>query len=354
MWSGGSEMCVMMWDVVWCVVPEMWFDVKSSWAVVVRCGMYNTLPLLLAPRHIIATTFFIASFHIQRHLWHYFKPHHIPHHAISPHHIAQFVSHQHLSQYTIPLCNTIRLQIAPYRPHLAFHPVSHYVLRNATFHVLHATFQIIYRPRYAYHHIPHHTTFYATLHRAISRAPHLHNCITPRHLTVITPTIIVGDPPTIIVHHHLLQWSVSPLTTSRITPPPLPRIAQCRSPHSASFHIAQRSTFHPTAHTLPHSTSHKVLHSTPQPTLTSFHITQSSTFHATAHTLVHITPQLSITLFQFERLELYVIRFMFTYNLLRYHMPNPTKMGGEKVVTVYPNTNLLWVVVYLIVTLHTN
>ena len=44
--------------------------------------MYNTLPLHLAPHHIITTTFYIASFHIKHHLWHYSKPHHIPRHTI--------------------------------------------------------------------------------------------------------------------------------------------------------------------------------------------------------------------------------------------------------------------------------
>ena len=72
-------------------------------------------------------------------------------------------------------------------------PISHYVPHNATFHVLHATFQIshttIYWPHYASnHHITHHSTFYTTLHRISQAASRdLHNCIIPPHLTVITP-----------------------------------------------------------------------------------------------------------------------------------------------------------------------
>ena len=36
-WNTWNVWCGMMWDVVWCAVPEMWFDVKY-WAVVVRCS----------------------------------------------------------------------------------------------------------------------------------------------------------------------------------------------------------------------------------------------------------------------------------------------------------------------------
>ena len=65
-----------------------------------------------------------------------------------------------------------------------------------------------------------------------------------------------------ITDQYTTTFYIPPLTTSRITSPPLPCIASCHSPHSTSFHIAQRSTF-----------------------------------RATAHTPIHITPQLSITPF---------------------------------------------------------
>ena len=93
--------------------------------MVVRYGMYNTLPLHLAPHHSIPPYFtlhhftsesisdIIPSYHI------------IPRHAIiSSHHIAHFILHQHLLQHTLPLCNTI-FQIAPYQPHYASHHISH-------------------------------------------------------------------------------------------------------------------------------------------------------------------------------------------------------------------------------------
>ena len=76
------------------------------------------------------------------------KPHHIPRHTIIPHHITDFITHQHLSQHTgystIPYFKAhhwYRPQLCT-TPHLALHPISHYVLHNATLHVLHATFQI--------------------------------------------------------------------------------------------------------------------------------------------------------------------------------------------------------------------
>ena len=138
-WSGGIK-CVEWWDGVWCAVPEMWFDVKllscSRWDV--EC----TTHCHCISHHITATTFYIASH--KRHLWHYSKPHHIPRRTIIPHHLAHFISHQHLSQHAIPLCNTI-FQNAPYRPHhashhwpLALHPISLY-RRTITPQSMHST-----------------------------------------------------------------------------------------------------------------------------------------------------------------------------------------------------------------------
>jgi len=103
----------------------------------------NTLSLRhLAPRHIIPPHFTLHHLTIST------SHGHIPRHTIIPHHIAHFISHQHLSQYTIPFCNTI-FKIAPLisatlciTPHLALHPILHYVPHNATFHVLYATFKI--------------------------------------------------------------------------------------------------------------------------------------------------------------------------------------------------------------------
>ena len=63
----------------------------------------------------------------------------VSHTIISSHHIAHFISHQHLSQHTIPLCNTISVSnltisatlcIAPHR--LALHPIFTFLTDHIT------------------------------------------------------------------------------------------------------------------------------------------------------------------------------------------------------------------------------
>ena len=127
--------CGVMWDV-WCAVPEMWFDVKivELWWWDEECITHRT-----SSHH---STFYIASFHIKHHLWHYSKPHHIPRQTI-PHHLTHFISHQHLYsilQYYISNC-TVSATLC-ITPHVALHPISRYIPHKATFHVLHGTFQI--------------------------------------------------------------------------------------------------------------------------------------------------------------------------------------------------------------------
>ena len=91
----------------------------------------------------------------------YSKPHHIPCHTIILHHITPCVSHQHISQHIMPLCNTIFQIAATYASRHISHPISHYIPHNTTFHVLHATFRVTtHWPHYASHHILHRTTFY--------------------------------------------------------------------------------------------------------------------------------------------------------------------------------------------------
>ena len=139
----------------WCAVPEMWFDVKivELWWSNVEWISHRT-----SSHH--STTFYIASFHIKHHLSHYSKPHHIPRQTI-PHHITYFISHQHLYsilQYYISNC-TVSATLCS-TPHVAMHPISHYIPHKATCHALHGTFQIIYWPYCAlHHHISHRTTF---------------------------------------------------------------------------------------------------------------------------------------------------------------------------------------------------
>ena len=174
--------CGMMWDV-WCAVPEMWFDVEYCWAVVVRCGMYNAALLLhLAPHHTIPP---------------YFTLHHstsntniIPKHTtlhVTPSFLTisliSYYKHQHLSQHTIPLFNTI-LQITPLISATLMHHATSRIASRFTFYI---TFHITphFRSHYIGHtsrpHPPHLTQFSCTAFRI------LHNCIIPPHLTVITP-----------------------------------------------------------------------------------------------------------------------------------------------------------------------
>ena len=116
-----------------------------------RCGMYNTLPLHLAPHHIIPP---------------HFTLHHTTSKTISdiPNRTTPSfltISHQHLSQHTIPLCSTI-FQIAPYRPRYA----SHHISRCTPFQI-------------AFHITPH--SMYSTLH---FRSHHILAtlCLAPLHL----------------------------------------------------------------------------------------------------------------------------------------------------------------------------
>ena len=143
--------------------------------------MCNTLPLHLPPHHTIPPRFPLRHSFIPHHTRTISdidsKPHHIPHHTIVPHRIAHFISHQHLPQHTIPLCSTI-FQIAwplisatlyiYITPHLALHPVLHYVPRNATFQI--APYMLA---TLSHHHVSHHTTL--ILHNIV--APHSASCI---------------------------------------------------------------------------------------------------------------------------------------------------------------------------------
>ena len=123
-----------MRDVVLCAVPEMLCE------ILLICGddMWNVLHIAIASR--------TSSHHSTTSVLHCIiphqtltisdadsKPHHIPRHTTIPHHITHFISHQHRSQHTIPLCITI-FQTSPLisatlciTPHLALHPILHYV-----------------------------------------------------------------------------------------------------------------------------------------------------------------------------------------------------------------------------------
>ena len=166
MWTGGIE----MWcDTEWCAVPEMRFDVKYCWAVVVRCGMCNT-SLHLALHHIIpphfthSTTFYIASCSTSNtdHLWRWFQT--IPH-STSPHHSSPYHTFHIIpaplvaARYSTLRCHIKKLHHW-YRPHYASCHISCCIPFYIAFHVTDTT--LACTP----HHISDHTLYWphASLH----------------------------------------------------------------------------------------------------------------------------------------------------------------------------------------------
>ena len=145
-------------------------------------------------------------------------------------------------------------------------------------HVLCATFQItryIGHIIYASHHqISRRTTFHTRRCTAFHMLASVHHSRSDRdqsHPAIPHPTI---DRDHIHRQFHIpqltmfrIKFHITQYTTTFYTPP-LTHTTPCHSPHSTSFHITQR------------------LHSG----------------HSAAHVPIHITPPLSITPFQFQRL----------------------------------------------------
>ena len=220
----------------------------ALWWWAVEC---ITFPLHRAPRHITAT-FYIASFHIKHHLWHS-RPHHSdPHHTIIPHSRTFHIT-RYLQQHTaIPLCNTI-FEIAPYRPHYAWH--WHFAsctpLCNTIFEIA------PYRPHYAWHwHFASCTPLCNTIFE-ISRTISATLCM--------TLTFRILHPISRYVPHNraTFTWPYIVATSFMPIAPPHLGIAQ----HCTAFHILHilhHSTTSDTvwSHLIPHPTSvhHHFLH----------------------------------------------------------------------------------------------
>ena len=132
-----------------------------------RCGIYNTLPLHLAPHHILHciisstsnaisdiilshTTFhitpsFLTILHISYHSSNsqhtaiplhntVFKSHHIGH--IMYHTTSRIAPHFTLLTYHIP-CTPCHIQITPYTGHIicaSHHHITHHILHNIALH----------------------------------------------------------------------------------------------------------------------------------------------------------------------------------------------------------------------------
>ena len=242
--------------------------------------MYNTLPLHLAPPHITtATTFYIASFHIESNAISGIIPNH------TTFHFTPFLTISHISYRTSTSRGTLFHFAIPY---FKSHHIGH-IMRCTPFHITDVPHSMYSTPHqcqitpyghiiYAsHHHISHHI---------LHMAPHFTcspSCIIPPHLTVITPSstshyyVTHNIPHHGSVRHHFLHpttYHISHNTTSTTRYRTVSRHTLYLIPHRTTFHIPCHST---------HSTS--------------FHIAQRSTFRATARTPIHITPQLSITPF---------------------------------------------------------
>ena len=295
----------------------MWFDVTYCWPVVVRCGMYNTLPHLA-----------------HHHIWRYSKPHHIPRHTIgsqSPYrtfHIAPtpLAAHYSTLQYHIGfkshhighiMHHTISSRTAP---HFHIPDVPH----NATFHVLYISDHTIYWPHHLCIAPPPHFTRYCTAfhmlhilhHSTTSDRDHTH-----RQFHIPLPCFAFH-----IAHQYTTTFYIPPLATSRITPPPLPGIAPCHSPlhlvpHCTTFHIPCHSTH---THTNPHYT-------------TTFHNpilvweTRNYMWSVLLCSFIHIQPFIPHVK---PNTKMVVKKCNFIHKV------------PEKVIPVCPNTNLFWVVVF--------
>ena len=235
-----------MWNVVWCAVPEMWFDVTCYWVVVVICGRYN---------HIA-----IAS-RTSSHYHHSFTLHHSTSNTISD---------------IIP--NHTTFHVTPYRTSTSrstlFHFAIPYFKSHHIVHIMHHTTDISHCTLFHITDVPHNATsvsdhiIYWPHH--LCAPPHFTQHCTAFHMLHILHQFHIWLWSHLILHrttmfhiafHITRQYTttfyIPPLVTSRITPSPLTRIAPCHSPHTTSSR----------------STSRNVPHSMPQHTLTPTHIT---------------------------------------------------------------------------------
>ena len=215
------------------------------------CGMYNALPLHLAPHHIMATTFYIASFHIE-------STGIIPNHTTF--HVTPFVTTSHISYHTAPLvaahhytlqyhisnrttsatlCITpLTSRIGPHFILLTYHITPHSMYSTPhQFPITPYIGHIIYASHYRIsHHILHNI------------APHFTcspSCSIPPHLTVITPNstshchVSHNIPHHRSVHHHL-HISHNTTSTNRYRAVSQPTLYLF--PHGTTFHIPCDST----------------------------------------------------------------------------------------------------------------
>ena len=279
-----------------------------------------------------------------------------------PHYITHFISHQHLLQHTIPLCNTT-FQIAPYWSHYIAPYWSHYGSHGHVSHCtpFHITFHIPCTPR----HISDHTISGHIMHRTTGIS----------HTTFHRPLHITSC---IIASFHIWPWShpiPHPTTdqyTTHSTSHHLSHLAQ----HHLHYHILRRVTAHtlprstshniphsmPHTHTLPCSTLHNIPYSMPQrthhlvPHRTTFHIPCHSThyfiphrttFHIPCHS-THTSPYYTtafrhnpIPVWETRTRLVYVIRFV-----VFFHSNKPFIKPNTKMVKKSNQINLYYSSIY--------
>ena len=192
--------CGVMWNyVVWCAVPEMWFDVKYCWDVeyITHCHCISHIipPSLhcIIPHQTPSLTLFQTTPHSMSH--HHSSSYHT--FRITPAPLAAHYStlHYHISNRTVSatLCIT---------PHLALHPISHQVAFHITPHYMYFT------PHFISHHI---------LDTLCIAPPHLAS----HHILHIAPHFTCRSTSCIVASfHHIWPWShpvTHPTTIFHIT-----------------------------------------------------------------------------------------------------------------------------------------
>ena len=146
----------------------------------VRCGIYNTLPLHLAPHHILHCIISSTSNAISDIILS-----HTTFHITPSYHIAHFASQQQLAAHCYSTSQH-RIQSAPYRPHYVSHHISHCTPFHIT-DVPHSMYSMPYSDHTIYwpHHLciaPPHNASHHILHNIALHSTCSTSCIIPPHL----------------------------------------------------------------------------------------------------------------------------------------------------------------------------
>ena len=145
------------WNVVWCGMVSCTGNVV--WCEMLCCGgeMWNVWHIAIASLTSLhhSTTFYIASFHIKRHLWH------IPYHTMF-HGTPSFFTISHLSYHT----NTSRSTLCHFAiPYFKSQPHMHHATSRIPFHITpHSMYSTPHLGSPYIGHIMHHTATFCIAH----------------------------------------------------------------------------------------------------------------------------------------------------------------------------------------------